>query len=642
MTASTKTRSSKAARDAEATFLLAAIVESSEDAIVSKDLAGMVTSWNKAAERMFGYAADEMVGESILKIIPGERQEEEEHILERLRSGDQIQNFETVRVRKDGERVEVSLTVSPVRDSSGIIIGASKIIREITERKRAEEAYLRLATKSEQQRRFYEAILSNTPDLVYVFGLDHRFTYANAALLKLWGRTSDEAIGKNCLELGYEPWHAAMHDREIEKVIATRQPIRGEVPFTGTHGRRVYDYIFVPVLGRHGEVEAIAGTTRDVTERKQFEESLRENEAVLRTVANEAQVGLVMVDKERRYLFANQTYADILGLPDPNIVGQRVPDVLAHLYDQIKPRLDSAFTGQRMSYELYLASHPKTGEERYYEVVYEPRLTHLPEGYVIVVLSDITQRKKIEHTLEQLVAQRTARLTETIGELEAFSYTIAHDMRAPLRAMQSFSAILDEEHAARLDEEGRGLLRRITLSASRLDHLIQDVLDYSKIVRADLQLEPVDTQALIEELIHAYPELQPQNADIVIDAPLSNILGNRAALTQVFANLLGNAAKFVAPGVRPRINIRTGPGFSGFVRLWFEDNGIGIEESFHKWLFQMFQRANPPGPYEGTGIGLAIVRKAIERMGGRVGVESQPGGGSRFWVELRPALHSQL
>jgi PAS domain S-box-containing protein len=132
-----------------------------------------------------------------------------------------------------------------------------------------EQAIARLAARSERERRLYEAILTNTPDLAYVFDLNHRFIYANDGLLKMWGKSWDEAIGKNCLELGYEPWHAAMHDREIEQVIATKQPVRGEVPFTGTFGRRIYDYIFVPVIGPDGEVEAVAGTTRDVTERKQ-------------------------------------------------------------------------------------------------------------------------------------------------------------------------------------------------------------------------------------------------------------------------------------------------------------------------------------------------------------------------------------
>ncbi len=155
--------------------------------------------------------------------------------------------------------------------------------RELTARVATHLRISKLRRAAERERRLYDTILSNTPDLAYVFDRDHRFIYANRALLAMWGQTFEEAIGKTCLELGYEPWHAAMHDREIEQVIATRKPIRGEVPFTGTNGRRMYDYIFVPVLGPSGEVEAIAGTTRDVTERMQAEEALRRSEKLAAT-----------------------------------------------------------------------------------------------------------------------------------------------------------------------------------------------------------------------------------------------------------------------------------------------------------------------------------------------------------------------
>jgi PAS domain S-box-containing protein len=148
--------------------------------------------------------------------------------------------------------------------------------RTASERARNAEELARVVADSERRRRLYETLLENTPDLAYVFDLDHRFTYANKVLLDIWGRTWEEAIGRNCLELGYAPWHAEMHDREIDQVIATRQFVRGEVPFEGVNGRRVYEYIFVPVLGPDGAVEAIAGTTRDMTERKQAEEALRD------------------------------------------------------------------------------------------------------------------------------------------------------------------------------------------------------------------------------------------------------------------------------------------------------------------------------------------------------------------------------
>ncbi|HVJ82828.1 MAG TPA: PAS domain S-box protein [Planctomycetia bacterium] len=255
---------------------LVAIVESSDDAIISKNLDGVIRTWNAGAERIFGYAPHEAIGRSITLIIPPEHLNEERAILERLRRGERVEHFETVRVAKDGRRVDVSLTVSPVRDAAGDVIGASKIARDVTRRREETEELASVTSESERRKRLYETILSNTPDLAYVFDLDHRFTYANEGLLRMWGKSWDEAIGRNCLELGYEPWHAAMHDREIDEVKSTKRPVRGEVPFEGAFGRRIYDYILVPVLGADGEVEAVAGTTRDVTERKEAESALRD------------------------------------------------------------------------------------------------------------------------------------------------------------------------------------------------------------------------------------------------------------------------------------------------------------------------------------------------------------------------------
>lgn len=262
---------------------LAAIVESSQDAIVSKSLDGIIRTWNTGAERLFGYTAEEAVGQPITIIIPPERHAEEKSILERLRRGERIASFECMRVNKSGQLLDISLTVSPIRNAEGQIIGASKIARDISAQKRAVQEQLQaqenlahVTAESDRRRRLYETVLSNTPDFMYVFSLDHRILYANEALLNIWGRSWPEVQGKTFLDVGYELWHAEMHCREIDHVRATKQPIRGEVPFNGAHGRRMYDYIFVPVIGADGEVEAVAGTTRDVTERRQMEDALRE------------------------------------------------------------------------------------------------------------------------------------------------------------------------------------------------------------------------------------------------------------------------------------------------------------------------------------------------------------------------------
>jgi signal transduction histidine kinase len=263
---------------------------------------------------------------------------------------------------------------------------------------------------------------------------------------------------------------------------------------------------------------------------------------------------------------------------------------------------------------------------------------------------DITERKHTERqladaqrqlqqhaeTLEATVNERTASLREMVMELEALSFSIAHDMRAPLRAMQGYATVLISDHAAQLDGIARAYLERIAAAARRMDGFIVDILNYSKIVRGALEITAVDAEKLILDIIASYPAFNCGRADITVETPLPRVLANEAALTQVVSNLLDNAVKFVAPGVRPRVVVRAAKN-EGAVRLWFEDNGIGIPSGAQSRLFEIFMRLNRPDAYEGRGIGLAIVRKSVERMNGRVGVESEPGSGSRFWIQLNAA-----
>jgi signal transduction histidine kinase len=236
--------------------------------------------------------------------------------------------------------------------------------------------------------------------------------------------------------------------------------------------------------------------------------------------------------------------------------------------------------------------------------------------------------------LESRVADRTARLQETISELEAFSYSVSHDLRAPLRAMQGYSQFLLSDYSHSLDETGRDYIERIRNAAARLDHLIQDLLTYSRVARAQIQLRPVDLEKLIREVLQAYPALQPPHADIEIRHPLLKVLAHEPSMTQCISNLLGNVTKFVPPGTKPRIIIST-ERRNNRVRVWFCDNGIGISAEHQQRIFRMFETIHQQHAYEGTGIGLAIVRKAVERMGGEVGVESEPGHGCRFWIDLQ-------
>jgi signal transduction histidine kinase len=234
--------------------------------------------------------------------------------------------------------------------------------------------------------------------------------------------------------------------------------------------------------------------------------------------------------------------------------------------------------------------------------------------------------------LERLVAERTAKLEELVAELEHFSYTITHDMRAPLRAMKGYGEMVCELCASCPQTEQKTFLQRIMTSADRMDALIRDALNYSRSVRQELPLEPVDSGALLRGMLDSYPEFQRSKARIRVEGELPLVMGNEAGLTQCFSNLLGNAVKFVRPGSLPEITVRAEVE-QDWARIWVEDKGIGIAEAMLPRVFDMFSRGH--NHYEGTGIGLALVRKIAERMGGKVGVESEEGQGSRFWLELR-------
>lgn len=237
------------------------------------------------------------------------------------------------------------------------------------------------------------------------------------------------------------------------------------------------------------------------------------------------------------------------------------------------------------------------------------------------------------HLLEKKVQDRTASLREVIAQMEEFSYSVSHDLRAPVRAMQGYAQAVLEDASMSLNEEAKDWLGRIVRNGRRMDQLIQDILTYSRLNRVEIYLQPVSLATLVREIIQQYPEMQPPHAEIVIQGPFPPVVGHESYLAQAISNLLSNAIKFVPAGTMPRIQIR-GERRGDALRLWIEDNGIGILPEHQGRLFGMFERIPSTHEYEGTGIGLAIVKRAMERMGGQAGLASDGHTGSRFWIQL--------
>ncbi len=397
---------------------------------------------------------------------------------------------------------------------------------------------------------------------------------------------------------------------------------------------------------KHRTLQLQASNTQlrgEIVERQRVEAALREREQHLNAVFMASMDALVVIDDRGAFLDANPAAARLLATPIEVLKGSRIDLYLPSGFNfnvtwkEFKQR--GRFEGV---HDLIRPDGVRLTVEQY-------AVAEILPGRHLAVIHDITDRKRMIHALtkakedlrrhaenmEKLVEERTAKLQDLVAEWEHFSYTISHDMRAPLRAMQGFAELMWESGCEGCaDKTAKDFLHRIRKGANRLDLMITDALQYTRAVQCNMELVPVQTGSLMRGIIQSYPNLQPVHADITLEHELPWVLGSESALTQCFSNLLGNAVKFVAQGVRPTVRVWAEER-GNLIRLCFKDNGIGIPQEHQGGLFRMFQRVCKT--HEGTGIGLALVRKNVERMGGRVGLDSEAGKGSIFWVELQKA-----
>jgi len=395
-------------------------------------------------------------------------------------------------------------------------------------------------------------------------------------------------------------------------------------------------------------------TARDTIEHRhaalvRSEADLEEQKEWFRVTLTSIGDGVIVTDQEGRVVFMNQEAERLTNWNSVEALLKPISIVFRIVHETTRARIEDpvarVFAEKKivgLKNQAVLVS--RTGEEWPVEdsaaPIYDAKQKLLG---VVLVFHDASEIRRAQNALrmhseelERRVNQRTIALQQTVLELESFSYTVSHDLRSPLRAMMGFAQAVLEDYGDRLDEQGKNYLGRITNAAERLDRLIQDLLSYTRMSRQDAPLVPLDMDKMLRNIVQHYPNLNPPAAEIEIKGTLPHVLGQEASLTQVISNLLGNAAKFVPPGATPRIQVWS-EDLGAQVRLWIEDNGIGIAPADYERIFKMFVQVNENRPYGGTGVGLAIVKKAVESMRGRVGLEPGKTGGTRFWVELSKA-----
>jgi len=494
----------------EAAAQLAAIVNSSNDAIIGKDLNSIVTSWNIGAEKLFGYSASEMIGQPITQLIPSDRQEEEIEIINQIKQGESVEHYETLRMAKDGHLIDVSVTVSPIKDMTGKITGASKVARDITERKLAEKALHR-------ERDFISAVVDTVGSMVVVIDRQANIIRFNRACEKLTGYSFDEARGRNLIDLFIMPEERTTTTAEFKNLCAGQFPNTYENHWVTKEGTpRVIAWSNTALVDAGGEVEYVIGTGTDITERKRAEQEIH----------------------------------------------------------------------------------------------------------------------NLNISLEKRVAERTAELESANKELEAFSYSVSHDLRAPLRAVDGFSQAVIEDYSALLPEEGRHYLQTIRKGAQRMGVLIDDLLTFSRLSRAALKKQEVNTGKLVR---HVLEDLNSQQEGRQVEIRMGHLpacQGDPALLNQVWVNLLSNALKYTRH--REFAVIEIGCKLEQGENVYFvRDNGAGFDMRYANKLFGVFQRLHRADEFEGTGVGLAIVQRVIHRHGGRIWADASLDRGATFYFTLQ-------
>jgi PAS domain S-box-containing protein len=744
-------------RGEEAAALLVAIIEASDDAIVGKDLNGIVTSWNAGAEKIFGYPAAEMIGRSITRLIPPERIEEETKILNRIKVGETVRHFETVRVRKDGRRLDVSVTVSAIKDAAGRIVGASKVARDITARKRTEEA-LRVSEAH------YRTLFECAPDGILIVNPGKYYVDANAAMCRMLGYTRDELVGLHASDIVAESdvehidptveaiyaganfrreWqfrrkdgsvftveaqaaampdgnhlgmihdvtaerageralkekemllHAAdrrladivqgmteacfaldkdwrftfVNDRATTLLHHTREQMIGRsiwqifhrlvgTPMEANYRRAMAERVpvafevFSPVAERWLDIrlfptaEGLAAFLLDIHARKHTEQALREREEQLRLYAEHSPAAIAMFDREMKYLVASHRWIEVYRLGGQSVIGRShyevFPEISRRWIDIHRRCIEGAV--EQCEEDAFPRADGTTDWIRW-----EVRPWHEANGTIggiIIFSEDITARKRAAETilrlnagLEQRVAERTAQLEMANRELEAFSYSVSHDLRAPLRAIDGFSQAVLEDFGPHLPAEGQCYLGTIRNGAQRMGALIDDLLAFSRLSRAPLAKTEVKTGSMVRSVLN---ELGSQLGGRKIELRIGELpacQGDPALLRQVWINLLSNAFKYTQK--REGAIVEAGCEERAEGKVFFvRDNGAGFDMRYAHKLFGVFQRLHRAEDYEGTGVGLAIVQRIIDRHGGRIWAEAAVDHGATFHFTLEPESKS--
>ncbi len=583
---------------------------------------------NDAALRAYGYTRDQFLSMTTWDIRPPEDVERYKHVL--LHGHNTLSESRAIgRHRKqEGTIMDVEVTSHAVvfkRRAARLTV-----INDITQRRLAEEA-LRDAERK------YRTLFEDSPDgVMLVDPTDGTIIEGNQALRQMLGfsRAELSRLTMAAIEAAPDPERALVRIEKVKREGSDEFETR-----LRTRSGTILDALIRIRVLFIGSTMRFMTVVRNITERKLTEQALRESEERLRTVANNVPALIGYIDAGQRYRYVNRTYEDWYGKPASEYFGRTLREVIgAEMYARLRPQFEAALRGETVTEERRTQSQD---EERYARFTYVPQFG--ADGKVLgfyVLGYDITERHKAEDAIRELnvelerrVLERTAQLESANQELEAFSYSVSHDLRAPLRSIDGFSQALLEEYHPQLDEQGVDFLQRIRKSSQRMAQLIDDLLGLSRVTRTGMVRARVDLSAAAHDIAADLQKAQPAREVEFVIAPGLAANADPNLMRVVLDNLLANAWKFSARVKSARIEFGETV-WQGRRVFFVRDNGAGFDMTYADKLFGAFQRLHDAKEFQGTGIGLATVQRIVRRHGGAVWGEGKVNQGATFYFSI--------
>jgi PAS domain S-box-containing protein len=610
----------RALRDCEEKYRML-LDEVRDYAIFMLDPHGTVVSWNAGAERIKGYRGEQIIGHNFSRFFPPEdiQRGRPEEIL-RMAAASGRHEYQGMRVRKNGSRFLASIIFTALRDPAGNLRGFSEISRDLSESKRSEEKY--------------RGLLEAAPDAMVVVNQGGEIVLLNLQAEKQFGYHRDELVGqkvKNIIPQGFAERLLADDLRSAEDALA--QQIGTGIELTGRRkdgSEFPIEIMLSPLESAEGIL--VTAAIRDISVRKTAEEHLAQMEGRYRGLLEAAPDAMVVVNQSGEIVLLNLQAEKQFGYHRDELVGQKVKNIIPQgfaerlLADDLRSAEDAL--AQQIGTGIELTGRRKDGSEFPIEIMLSP--LESAEGILVTAaIRDISVRKTSEEHLVKTVRE----LKRSNDELQQFAYVASHDLQEPLRMVASYTQLLAQRYKGRLDSDADEFIAYAVDGSTRMQGLIQDLLAYSRAGTNGNALREISSENALNVALASLQATIAESGAVVTHDSLPAITTDGTQLAQVFQNLVGNAIKYHGPHV-PHVHVSAAQNGGGEWIFSVRDNGLGIDPQYFDRIFVLFQRLHGPTEFKGTGIGLAICKKMLEGLGGRIWVESQLEKGSTFYFAI--------